>query len=83
MADSNNHTISSGNVCRFENHTQSASVEAQQGHAHDHGHTHDHSHEHGHTHEILDHPGRYPEREMPQYAGRDWKERAFTVGIGG
>lgn len=47
-----------------------------------------HSHEfnadqHGHSHEILDGPGSYTGREMPIVAGRDWNERAFTVGIGG
>lgn len=55
-----------------------------------HGHSHDgvgHSHEsvvdHGHTHEILDGPGSFLGREMPIVEGRDFKERAFTVGIGG
>ena len=38
---------------------------------------------HGHTHEILSGPGSYTAREMPLTEGRDWKERAFTVGIGG
>jgi hypothetical protein len=43
-----------------------------------------HSHtDHGHTHEILDGPGSYIGREMPIIEGRDWNERAFTVGIGG
>ena len=43
-----------------------------------------HSHaDHGHTHEILDGPGSYIGREMPIIGGRDWNERAFTVGIGG
>ncbi|KAJ9623431.1 hypothetical protein H2203_005690 [Taxawa tesnikishii (nom. ined.)] len=52
-------------------------------------HSHDgasHSHvgaDHGHTHEILDGPGSFLGREMPIVEGRDWKERAFTVGIGG
>lgn len=55
-------------------------------------HSHDglpsHSHEfnateHGHSHEILDGPGTYTQREMPIITGRDWSERAFTVGIGG
>lgn len=52
-------------------------------------HSHDgvsHSHvgeDHGHTHEILDGPGSYLGREMPIIEGRDWSERAFTVGIGG
>ncbi|KAF1991461.1 urease accessory protein UreG [Aulographum hederae CBS 113979] len=55
-------------------------------------HTHDgvtsHSHDdraadHGHTHEILDGPGSYLGREMPIIEGRNWNERAFTVGIGG
>lgn len=57
-----------------------------------HSHSHDggvnHSHDdpfngHGHSHEILDGPGSYVNREMPLIEGRDWKERAFTVGIGG
>ena len=46
-----------------------------------------HSHlgvaDHGHSHEILDGPGSYVGREMPIIEGRDWTERAFTVGIGG
>ncbi|PKS09678.1 hypothetical protein jhhlp_004298 [Lomentospora prolificans] len=59
-------------------------------HSHDHEHGHGHSHdlkfsaaEHGHSHEILDGPGSYLAREMPIIEGRDWNERAFTVGIGG
>ena len=54
-----------------------------------HSHSHDgasHSHsavDHGHTHEILDGPGSYVGREMPIIEGRDWEDRAFTVGIGG
>jgi urease accessory protein len=59
-------------------------------HDHDHG-SHSHSHdsttfnaaEHGHSHEILDGPGSYLGREMPIVEGRDWSERAFTIGIGG
>ena len=39
--------------------------------------------EHGHSHEILDGPGSYLGREMPIIEGRNWEERAFTVGIGG
>lgn len=53
----------------------------------DHSHSHDgHSHsaaDHGHTHEILDGPGSYLNRELPIVEGRDFNERAFTVGIGG
>lgn len=49
---------------------------------------HSHSHafnaaEHGHSHDMLTGPGSYATREMPIIAGRDWSERAFTVGIGG
>ena len=40
-----------------------------------------HHHGHGHTHEHLDHPGHFHERELP--LDRDFKRRAFTVGIGG
>ncbi|ORY20754.1 P-loop containing nucleoside triphosphate hydrolase protein [Naematelia encephala] len=48
--------------------------------------------EHGHTHEHLEHAacadllsliGKFSERDMPDYTGRDWTERAFTIGIGG
>lgn len=35
----------------------------------------------GHTHEHLDHPGHFHERDQP--LDRDFKQRAFTVGIGG
>ncbi|KAJ4306853.1 hypothetical protein N0V88_000224 [Collariella sp. IMI 366227] len=58
-------------------------------HSHDGGHSHSHSHdtfnaaEHGHSHEILDGPGSYLGREMPLTEGRNWNDRAFTVGIGG
>ena len=54
------------------------------GHSHDgQSHSHEASADHGHTHEILDGPGSYLGREMPIIEGRDWRERAFTVGIGG
>lgn len=39
--------------------------------------------DHGHSHEILDGPGSYLQRELPIVEGRDWNDRAFTVGIGG
>ncbi|KAL4221784.1 hypothetical protein ACF0H5_020038 [Mactra antiquata] len=47
-----------------------------------HSHSHDHSNEHGHTHEVLDNPGTFTGRDQPIYRS-DWKQRAFTVGIGG
>lgn len=53
---------------------------------HDHSRQHSHTHDgdaHGHTHEILDGPGSYLNREMPVIEGRDWNDRAFTIGIGG
>ena len=44
--------------------------------------SHHHHHDgNGHTHEHLDHPGHFHERELP--LDRDFKRRAFTVGIGG
>ena len=53
-------------------------------HSHDGGASHSHAAaDHGHTHEILDGPGSFLGREMPIIEGRDWKDRAFTVGIGG
>lgn len=57
-------------------------------HSHD-GVSHSHSHddfnaaEHGHSHEILDGPGSFLGREMPIVEGRNWSERAFTIGLGG
>jgi len=39
--------------------------------------------EHGHTHEHLDHPGKFSERDLPEYTSRNFEERGFTVGIGG
>jgi urease accessory protein len=43
---------------------------------------HFHSHDGGgHTHEHADHPGHFHERELP--LDRDFKRRAFTVGVGG
>ncbi len=35
-----------------------------------------------HRHDEMEHPGRFAERER-MLGGRDFKERAFTVGIGG
>jgi urease accessory protein len=43
-----------------------------------------HKHSHGgngHTHDHSDHPGHFHERELP--LDRDFKQRAFTVGVGG
>ena len=56
---------------------------------HEHGHPHDHAHpdahgsanEHGHTHEKLHGPGLF--RARAPRRPRDFKARAFTVGIGG
>ncbi|KAH9986582.1 P-loop containing nucleoside triphosphate hydrolase protein [Russula vinacea] len=39
--------------------------------------------EHGHTHEHLNHPGRFSERDLPEYTARNFEERGFTIGIGG
>ncbi|RAK96261.1 urease accessory protein UreG [Aspergillus ibericus CBS 121593] len=54
-------------------------------HSHDNGagHSHDDFNGHGHSHEILDGPGSYLNREMPLSEERDWRDRAFTIGIGG
>ncbi|OGM41436.1 urease accessory protein UreG [Aspergillus bombycis] len=54
-------------------------------HSHDQGisHSHDDFGGHGHSHEILDGPGSFLNREMPLIEGRDWRDRAFTIGIGG
>ena len=49
--------------------------------SHSHKNDHGHDHDHGHTHEHLDHPGHFHERAEP--LGRDYSQRAFTVGVGG
>lgn len=52
--------------------------------SHGHGHQprgHQHGGDHGHTHDVLDHPGKFFDREVVKK--RDFKERAFTIGIGG
>ncbi len=46
---------------------------------HDHDHPHDHPHDH--THDAWSHPGLFRERDRPR--DRDFRARAFTVGIGG
>ncbi|XP_035828147.1 urease accessory protein UreG [Aplysia californica] len=47
-------------------------------HSHDHG----NGHTHGHTHDVMENPGTFTDRDLPIYRS-DWKQRAFTVGIGG
>jgi len=37
---------------------------------------------HNHDHDTLDHPGHFHSRELPRL-DRDFKQRAFTVGVGG
>ncbi|KAI8804041.1 urease accessory protein UreG [Cladochytrium replicatum] len=76
-------------------HDHSHSHDGDEGHSHshdhdhslDHNHAHSHDHstpvDHGHTHEILEHPGKFTERELPLYPVRNWSERGFTIGIGG
>ncbi|PWY98396.1 Ni-binding urease accessory protein [Testicularia cyperi] len=56
--------------------------DGKDGHAHAHSHSHAGA-DHGHTHDIMDHPGKFNDRELPNYENRNWDERAFTVGIGG
>jgi urease accessory protein len=66
----------------FKLHPSSYSQEPHaHGHSHDHDHDHTHGKEHGHTHEILENPGSFSTRQLP--LRRNFKERAFTVGIGG
>lgn len=54
----------------------------QHEHPHHHGHAHhDHDHDHGHTHEKWSGPGLF--RQRAPRKPRDFRARAFTVGIGG
>jgi len=58
----------------------------QPAHSHELGgpsHSHDGVGEHGHTHEHLDNPGKFAERDLPDYSSRNFEERGFTIGIGG
>jgi urease accessory protein len=48
---------------------------------HEHGHPHDHDHDHDHDHEAWNGPGLFRDRDRPLH--RDFRARAFTVGIGG
>jgi urease accessory protein len=48
-------------------------------HRHQHEHDHDHGHDHGHPHPST--PGLFRDREPVR--ARDYRRRAFTVGIGG
>lgn len=65
-------------ICRFENHPTAAAGGGSSSSI-----THTHAgQEHGHTHELMTSPGRFPDRDEPM-DGRNWRERAFTVGIGG
>ncbi len=50
-------------------------------HDHDHDHGHHHHHDHGHTHETYEGPGLF--RQRAPRRPRNFRERAFTVGIGG
>lgn len=52
-------------------------------HSHEAGHTHEHGGDHGHTHEHYNDAGKYSERDMPDYAIRNFDERGYTIGIGG
>ena len=56
-------------------------------HSHDGGQTfHDSPHapkDHGHTHEQYTGPGSYLNRDQPIMEGRNFHDRAFTIGIGG
>ncbi|KAG8955944.1 hypothetical protein FRC04_006392 [Tulasnella sp. 424] len=82
-------------TCKFTDQLgPSDTPDASGGHTHSHdglGHTHSHEGgpgtytplEHGHTHEHLEHAGKFAERDMPDYSGRNWEERGFTIGIGG
>lgn len=69
------------NIAQF---VRTGSMQGTGAHAHAHSHDHGgHSHEHGHSHEILENAGSYTLRDLPDYGARDFKGRAFTIGIGG
>ncbi|TDL13464.1 urease accessory protein UreG [Rickenella mellea] len=64
----------------------SAQPQETKTHSHETGdptHSHDPALEHAHTHEHLEDAGKFSERDMPDYSGRNFEERGFTIGIGG
>ncbi|KAF9534526.1 CobW/HypB/UreG, nucleotide-binding domain-containing protein [Crepidotus variabilis] len=70
---------------QFINNLGSTETNSGLNYTHDHG-SGSHSHvagDHGHTHEQLDHPGKYHERDIPDYSTRNFEDRGFTIGIGG
>jgi len=91
----NGSTSPSAEVCAFlpDESVKSAPAITPQPHTHDESHPHTHDHdagagpftlaEHGHTHEHYEHAGKFAERDLPDWSGRDFKERGFTIGIGG
>lgn len=70
-------------VCDIKVDGQVGSAGAAAAEAHSHSHSHAGAGEHGHTHPIMEHPGKFSQRDLPDYSKRDWQERAFTVGLGG
>ena len=71
-------------VATFTNRLGGSTSDPPPAHSHGgHGHDHGGAQEHGHTHEHMDHPGKFTARDLPNFEGRDWDERAFTIGIGG
>jgi urease accessory protein len=74
------------NVPFINNLSGSSANTAPSDHSHSHNGGASHSHgpgDHGHTHEHYDDAGKYAERDMPDYSGRNFEERGFTIGIGG
>lgn len=67
----------------FSIHAPSYAKEAAPATENLHSHTHEHGnhHDHGHTHDIMETPGSFSARQQP--LKRNYKERAFTIGIGG
>jgi urease accessory protein len=81
----NSHDIAHNSCLTFSSNNPTFTL-FNMSHSHD-GQSHSHdgfnAQEHGHSHEILDGPGSFLGREMPIVEGREWSERAFTIGIGG
>lgn len=82
----------SSSVCDIQlgNGSNGTAPSAPAAHSHDHadadaGHSHSHDGEaaHGHSHPIMEHAGKFGERDLPDFSKRNWKERCFTVGLGG
>ncbi|CAO1628200.1 unnamed protein product [Jaminaea pallidilutea] len=80
-------TMANGRVCDVQlggvGSTHASNAHFHDGQSHTHSHSHDGAEAHGHSHPKMDNPGFFHERDLPDYSKRNWKERSFSIGLGG